>query len=79
VLASAATVAPPPTLAGPAKEDLRRRTTRLTCIAGLAGAPAVSLPRASVDGLPVGVCLLARPGEDEQLLSAARVAGSCRY
>jgi len=76
VLPSAASVAPMPTLAGPAKEDLRRRTLRLTCIAGLAGAPAVSLPQATVGGLPVGVCLLARAGEDERLLAAARIASA---
>lgn len=74
VIPSAATVAPWPDLAEPVKADLRQRTVRLTCVAGLAGAPAVSLPLASVDGLPVGVCLLARPGEDERLLAAARIA-----
>lgn len=74
VMPSAATVAPWPELAEPVKADLRRRTMRLTCVAGLAGAPAVSLPLASVGGLPVGLCLLARPGEDERLLAAARIA-----
>jgi len=73
VLPSAATVAPLPTLDPTAREDLRRRTVRLTCIAGLAGAPAVSLPLANVSNLPVGVCLLARPGDDERLLAAARI------
>lgn len=74
VMPSAATVAPWPELAEPVKADLRRRTMRLTCVAGLAGAPAVSLPLASVGGLPVGLCLLARPGEDERLLAAAGIA-----
>ena len=76
VLPSAATVAPPPALGDAAREDLRSRTLRLTCLAGLAGAPAVSLPLASDGGLPVGVCLLARVGEDERLLAAARVASA---
>jgi amidase len=71
VLPSTPTVAPPPTLPANAKDDLRARTLRLNCIAGLAGAPAVSLPLAEADGLPVGVCLLARPGEDELLLAGA--------
>ena len=75
VLPAAATVAPIPDLDAGAKEALRTGTARLTTIAGLAGAPAVSLPLANVDGRPVGVSLLARPGEDERLLAAAvRVA-----
>ena len=71
VLPSAATVAPPPDLDQPANEDLRTRTIGLTCLAGLAGAPAVSLPLGHADGLPVGICLLGRVGEDERLLAAA--------
>lgn len=74
VLPSAATVAPPVELAGPAKDGLRLRTLRLTCIAGLGGLPALSLPLASVDGLPVGVCLLGRRHDDERLLAGARMA-----
>ncbi len=72
VLPATATTAPPPDLPGAKKEDLRRRTMRLTCLAPLAGAPAVSLPLAQSDGRPVGLSLLARPGEDERLLAAAR-------
>jgi len=72
VLPSADTVAPVPTLDPTAGEDVRRRTVRLTCIASLAGAPAVSLPLADAGNLPVGVSLLARPGDDERLLAAAR-------
>jgi amidase len=71
VLPSTATVAPPLDLGGGAKDDLRLRTMRLTCVAGLGGLPAVSLPLASVDGRPVGVCLVGRPGDDELLLAAA--------
>ena len=71
VLPSAATVAPPPGLDTQASEDLRTRTIGLTCLAGLAGAPAVSLPLGEATGLPVGVCLLGRVGEDERLLAAA--------
>ena len=71
VLPSAATVAPAPELDQAASEDLRTRTIGLTCLAGLAGAPAVSLPLGRADGLPVGVCLLGRVGEDERLLAAA--------
>jgi amidase len=70
ILPSAATVAPPPDLDQAANEDLRMRTIGLTCLAGLAGAPAVSLPLGRAHGLPVGVCLLGRVGEDERLLAA---------
>jgi amidase len=71
VLPSSATVAPAPDLDSAAGEDLRTQTIGLTCLAGLAGAPAVSLPLGRADGLPVGVCLLGRVGEDERLLAAA--------
>ncbi len=74
VAPATATVAPPPALAPEAKESLRRRTMRLTCIAGLAGAPALSLPLAEVKGLPAGVSLIGRPGDDELLLETARMA-----
>ncbi|MFZ0386192.1 MAG: amidase family protein, partial [Solirubrobacteraceae bacterium] len=78
VLPSAATVAPVPNLDQRAGEDLRTRTIGLTCLAGLAGAPAVSLPLGQVDGRPVGVCLLGRVGEDERLLAAAAAVGQRR-
>lgn len=74
VLAFAAASGPAPRvdLDAAAKGSLRGRTIAMTCIAGLGGLPAVSLPLAEVDGLPVGVCLVARPGEDELLLAVAR-------
>lgn len=71
VLPAAATVAPSQGLEGSEKDDLRSRTMHLTCVAGLGGLPAVSLPLAAVDGLPVGVCLVGRPGDDELLLAVA--------
>ena len=54
--------------------DVRGRTLRLTSIAGLSGAPAVSLPLADDEGLPLGVCLVGAPGADLALLDAAVVA-----
>lgn len=51
--------------------DTRARLLSLTCLAGLAGAPQVSLPLCHVAGLPLGLGLLARPGQDEALLTAA--------
>lgn len=68
VLPSASGVAPPLDLDGAPKADLRRRTLTLTCLAGLAGTPAVSVPIASSEDLPVGVCLLGGRGTDEHLL-----------
>jgi amidase len=44
----------------------------LTTVAGMSGAPQLSLPLARVDGLPVGLSILARPGADEMLLAFAR-------
>ncbi|MDX1710106.1 MAG: amidase [Rhodovibrionaceae bacterium] len=48
----------------------------LTCIAGLAGLPQITLPLASLTGCPLGVSLIAGPGGDEMLLGfAALFAG----
>jgi amidase len=44
----------------------------LTCIAGMLGAPQVSMPLAEVDGLPVGLSILGAPGTDTMLLAVAR-------
>ncbi|HWG72481.1 MAG TPA: amidase [Acidimicrobiales bacterium] len=74
VLPSAATVAPPLQLRGAAKDDLRVRTLRLNAVAGLGGLPAVSLPLAIADGLPVGVGIVGRRGDDEVLVATARLA-----
>ncbi len=71
-----------PTTAGPAfrlgerTEDPYEmyRSDRFTVAANLAGVPAVSVPAGTVDGLPVGVQLVARPWEEEEMLGlAARV------
>jgi amidase len=52
----------------------RNAISTLTTISATAGAPQVSLPLATVDGLPVGLSILARPGADDMLLSLARAA-----
>jgi amidase len=55
-------------------EAARSATLRMTCLAGLAGAPAVSLPLLrSREGYPVGLCLLGACGTDQQLLALADV------
>jgi amidase len=52
--------------------ELRARMITLTCIAGTLGCPQVTLPLGEVEGLPVGLSLMAAPGEDERLLAFAR-------
>lgn len=46
----------------------------LTAPAGLAGAPVVSIPAAPVDGLPIGLALVGRPGDDDEIVALAREA-----
>ena len=54
-----------------AREAARVGAGQLTCIATLAGAPAVALPLAEAEGLPVGISLVGPPGADGVLLAAA--------
>jgi amidase len=70
VLPSAPSVAP--LTATGATPELRNATMRLTCLAGLAGLPAVSLPVRTAAGLPAGVSLIAAPGRDRALLDMVR-------
>jgi amidase len=60
-------------LAAPEAElaAIRPATLRLTSVAGIGGAPALSLPLARLDGLPLGVCLVGAPGSDRTLLDLA--------
>jgi amidase len=48
----------------------------LTCIAGMTDTPQLSVPAGDVDGLPVGLSLLARRGADDMLLALALTAHS---
>ena len=50
----------------------RTAISTLTTICGTLGAPQLSLPVAAVDGLPLGLSIMARPGGDEMLLAFAR-------
>lgn len=76
VLPSAASVAP---ATGPGLAErlqaVREATMRLTCLAGIGGLPAVSVPLVTTDGsqcdLPCGGCLMAAPGRDLDLLGLA--------
>lgn len=57
--------------AGELLEDHRSRTMQLSCIAGLAGLPQLTLPWAMVEGAPVGISLIAGLDQDVPLLSFA--------
>jgi amidase len=50
---------------------VRAQAMSLLCVAGLAGLPQVSLPLASLDGLPLGFSLVGPKGADRQLLALA--------
>jgi len=52
--------------------EQRTAISTLTTISGTLGAPQLSMPLALVDGLPVGLSILARPGGDDMLLAFAR-------
>lgn len=74
VLALPSTSGPAPlrNATGQQIEVERAATLRMTCLAGLAGAPAVSLPLLrSNDSHPVGFCLLGAPGTDRSVLDLA--------
>jgi amidase len=51
--------------------ELRVPVITLTCIAGMLGAPQVTLPLGAVETLPVGLSLLGTPGMDAALLATA--------
>jgi Asp-tRNA(Asn)/Glu-tRNA(Gln) amidotransferase A subunit family amidase len=71
LLPSAGSAAPQAT-ADPAEVDaVRVRTLRLTCVAGILGAPALSAPLIELDGAPLGVCLVGPRDSDDALIHLA--------
>jgi Asp-tRNA(Asn)/Glu-tRNA(Gln) amidotransferase A subunit family amidase len=50
-------------------EAIRAATLQLTCLASLAGLPALSMPTPRVGALPVGLCLVGGQGTDRALLA----------
>lgn len=75
LLPATSTVAPPLDQDAGAKAVMRAGTLRLTCLASLAGLPAVALPTRA-GGLPVGLCAIGAVGADRDLLAlATRYAG----
>lgn len=60
------------------KASMRAGTLRLTSLASVAGLPALALPGAQVDGLPVGLCLVGSRGSDLPLARLADTASPTR-
>jgi amidase len=58
----------PLSVAGPQRD----RLLCLCCHGGLTGVPQVSIPGATVDGLPVGLSIVGGPGCDATLVAVAR-------
>jgi amidase len=60
-----------------ALDDYRQQSTRMLCIAGLAGFPQISLPLGSRLGAPLGISLLGPAGSDRSLVALAeRIAAA---
>ena len=77
VLPTAPDIAPLTSSDAASLRDHRDRVLSLTCIAGLAGLPQVSLPLAQIRGCPIGLSLIAPKGADRALLTfAAKFAPS---
>jgi amidase len=71
VLPTSTDVAPPCGASEKVLGPFRLSTLSMLAIAGLGGLPQVSLPGASVDGLPAGLSLVGERGADEWLLEFA--------
>lgn len=57
---------------------LREQITCLCAFGGLAGRPQVSIPGATVDGLPIGLSIVGGPGTDATLIAVAQALESHR-
>ncbi|MEQ8586126.1 MAG: amidase [Thalassobaculaceae bacterium] len=63
--------APPTGLSVSEQTPLREQITCLCALGGLAGHPQVSIPGATVDGLPVGLSIVGARGTDAALIAVA--------
>ncbi|WP_411348833.1 amidase [Paenibacillus sp. WLX2291] len=72
ILPTATGPAPAVHIEGEANEQRRSRTMQLSCIAGLSGLPQVSIPAGLIEGAPVGLSVIAGPGQDLRLLDWVR-------
>jgi amidase len=70
--------APPKALPLTTLEPLRARISCLASHGGLTGVPQVSLPGATVDGLPVGLSVLGAHGSDAMLVAVAKAMEASR-
>jgi amidase len=52
--------------------EYRNQAIRLLCISGLSGLPQISLPMATIDGLPLGLSLIGARNSDRALIALAR-------
>ncbi len=52
--------------------EYRNQAMRLLCIAGLSGLPRISLPMATIDGLPLGLSLIGPRNADRALIGLAK-------
>lgn len=57
-------------------DDVRTRTMRLTCVAGLSSLPQVSIPLRTEQGKPYGVSLMGPAGSDLALLRLAKAVAA---
>jgi amidase len=64
----------PLSVAGPQRD----RLLCLCCHGGLTGVPQVSIPGATVDGLPVGLSIVGSPGSDATLIGVAAALEAAR-
>lgn len=71
LLPSASSVAPALDASAEVVDAARMATLWLTCLAGIGGYPALSMPRLRVAGGPVGLCLVGPRGSDLALLDVA--------
>ncbi|NNE82951.1 MAG: amidase [Alphaproteobacteria bacterium] len=78
ILAVPAAPAPPPPVRSPESvyDDLRMKNEMYNSMAPLARLPQISLPLGQVDGLPIGLGLVAAHGNDELLLDIAVAMGA---
>jgi amidase len=72
-LPSAPGIAPPAATPAAELDDFRTRVMRLTCTAGVAGLPQMSIPAGTLAGCPVGLSFIGWAGGDEALLDLAVV------
>ncbi len=77
-LPSAASLPPPIDMVPENMFDFRVANMSLICLGSLAGLPQLSIPAASVGGVPAGLSFMGWPGGDEALLDlAVQLEGYC--